>query len=595
MNALTLFQPLLCISVCTALYVPAHATTNVPSPALQARMQRLHCTQDASEVQQVLADWCSPTRPWPLALPQDQRVEILDALLWAMDQAADRFPTLAATLENCVLGWNLCDLRVQRQWVDRSVKGETCVPTSPTPAGWLGLKQWGLIVDPQVQRRIPARLRPAAPDRAAHPQQLHRSYHQHCFPHPVTGRLFDEETRPTAYGGPSMGLGVPLCPHPTAVPPLREQLCPPPPPTAPVLTAADASPGPTLVPESSAVSAAPVPKIAAPAPVPPPSTSPAPSTSVPPSSGRPVGVVPPRPPVSAAAAISLPPAASAAAVARTPSTLSDLNASAAILSPSAVSAAPTQTAAPVPDPALAALPTPVPVGVASAHDPEFGRPVAATAASTAAGSSHTTALTPPGANGFSGAFSHDWPLNGSGRKFSATATWAPAEYWFVRMGVANAYEQKGSQPWSYSWGVGYDDWHPGTWSAQLNHWGPIAPGKGLDIKNAVFTTSYKTDHASLKERNMTLAHGIDLPVGQPRNGKLHSTWQWAFLPTWFLRVGVSAPLQGLSPLQWSYGLGRSDWRPFTWSLEYNNWGPNTAFQPNFKKNGTVTLAWKWAH
>jgi hypothetical protein len=245
-------------------------------------------------------------------------------------------------------------------------------------------------------------------------------------------------------------------------------------------------------------------------------------------------------------------------------------------------------------PAASTHSTSVFTSASGAHDPEFGRTFATSAAGTT-GSSHVTAATPPGVHGFSGAFNHNWPLNRSGRKFSATATWAPAEYWFIRLGVTNAYEQGGSQPWSYSWGVGYDDWHPGTWSVQLNHWGPIVPGKGLDIDNAVFTTSYKTDHAWLKERNMTLAHGIDLPVGQPRNGKLHSTWQWAVWPTWFLRVGVSTPLQGLSPLQWSYGFGRSDWRPFTWSLEYNNWGPNTAFQPNFKKNGTITIAWKWAY
>jgi hypothetical protein len=259
----------------------------------------------------------------------------------------------------------------------------------------------------------------------------------------------------------------------------------------------------------------------------------------------------------------------------------------------AATVAETAPPAPMPAPAPPVLPPQSPV-VMGAHDPAFGRILPAGASSTQ-GTSQASTATPPGANGFSGAFSHDWPLSGSGRKFSATVTWAPAEHWFTRLGITHAYEKGGDKPWSYSWGVGYDDWHPGTWSMQLNHWGPIVPGKGLDIKNAVWTSSYKTNHAWLKEHNMSLAHGIDLPVGQPRNGKLHSTWQWAPWPTWFLRVGVSAPLQGLSPLQWSYGFGRSDWRPFTWSLEYNNWGPNTAFQPNFKKNGTVTLAWKWVY
>lgn len=568
------------MGLCAAFSTLAHANTtgNNASPQLQSLMQRLHCTQDLDQAKQALAELCLPPRAWPFALPQDERIDVLDALLWTMDQAASRFPSLEATIEDCVLSWNLCGVRHQRQWVDRVAAGVVCLPSAPTAVGWQGLKRWGLVADAQVPRRIPARLRPSVPERGAHPQQLHRSYHEHCFPHPVTGRLFDEETRPTAYGGQGAALALARCkPDAAGTVALRDRLCPPAPApiSEPVLVApppvavALSEPAPSAPPTQAVPSPPPVaprlPLAAAPAAKPPrPVQQPVPSV---------VAVAPPISSSSASAMAEASPVAAPPAPEPTPQ-------------PSLIVATPTPPAPP--------SPSVVPPPVTSAHDPEFGR-LLSTGALSATAANHAISATPPGANGWSGAFSHDWPLNGSGRKLSATATWAPAEYWFIRLGVANAYEQGGSQPWSYSWGVGYDDWHPGTWSVQLNHWGPIVPGKGLDIKNAVFTTSYKTDHAWLKAHQMTLAHGIDLPVGQPRNGKLHSTWQWAPWDTWFLRVGVSAPLQGLSPLQWSYGFGRSDWRPSTWSLEYNNWGPNTAFQPNFKKNGTVTLAWKWAY
>jgi len=44
---------------------------------------------------------------------------------------------------------------------------------------------------------------------------------------------------------------------------------------------------------------------------------------------------------------------------------------------------------------------------------------------------------------------------------------------------------------TYSWGIGYDDWHPGTVSVQLNNWGPIKPGEGLALDKAVTNIGYK--------------------------------------------------------------------------------------------------------
>ena len=63
---------------------------------------------------------------------------------------------------------------------------------------------------------------------------------------------------------------------------------------------------------------------------------------------------------------------------------------------------------------------------------------------------------------------------------------------------------------------------------------------------------------------------------------------------WFLSGGLRWYPFNDTQLTWTYGFGNWSWKPYTFSLAYNNWGPNKAFQPNFERNGSLTLAWSWS-
>lgn len=201
---------------------------------------------------------------------------------------------------------------------------------------------------------------------------------------------------------------------------------------------------------------------------------------------------------------------------------------------------------------------------------------------------------PPDSLGFGGNFFYNWPVTGDA-SIGGSISWRYKEKWFVRAGVGYKY-QVAQDAFSYSWGVGYDDWHPGTFSVQINNWGPILPVETFTstLEGAAATIAYKIDAGILKEHGMGASIGLDIPFTLDGDQGINGTWQWEVIPTWFVRVGLRQGLGKEGKLTWNYGFGRSDWHPFTWSLTYNNWGPNQAFQPNFAENGIVSLSWSWA-
>lgn len=66
---------------------------------------------------------------------------------------------------------------------------------------------------------------------------------------------------------------------------------------------------------------------------------------------------------------------------------------------------------------------------------------------------------------------------------------------------------------------------------------------------------------------------------------------WRPLENWFLRAGLTQPLDGNSAT-YSYGLGYSDWRPCTFSLEYNRYAIDSPRFSSLHENGTLTAGWK---
>lgn len=204
-------------------------------------------------------------------------------------------------------------------------------------------------------------------------------------------------------------------------------------------------------------------------------------------------------------------------------------------------------------------------------------------------------LPPENGLGIAGNFFHRAKLTGE-LSFGANASWKPYSYFFVRGGVNYNY-LPGNGKFSYSWGLGYDDWHQGTFSAQINNWGPITPGDDL-LKGAVANFGYKFVADFLKPYHLSGSASLNVPFsGDP---SISTTWMWSPINYWFVRVSLSKSLTSSGGLDWSYSFGYSDWHPFTFSLTYDNWGSNPIFDSsqgnsfNFTEKGAISLSWSWA-
>jgi len=161
-------------------------------------------------------------------------------------------------------------------------------------------------------------------------------------------------------------------------------------------------------------------------------------------------------------------------------------------------------------------------------------------------------------------------------------------YWFIRSALNISQE---SQPFTYSWGIGYDDWHPGTWGIQLNHWGPLSPGDGLDIENAVAEVSYKLKGRWLAKNNLASTIALSKPLSD--NPSVSWGWSWNPYSHWFIRSTLIKPI-GTGGVNWSYGFGYTRYDANSLSIEYNNWGINDFPETNFRDNGQLSLIYRWA-
>ena len=163
-------------------------------------------------------------------------------------------------------------------------------------------------------------------------------------------------------------------------------------------------------------------------------------------------------------------------------------------------------------------------------------------------------------------------------------------YWFARVGWSYSLEEM-EDPFSYSWGIGYSDWHSGTFSAQLNNWGPIKPGEGLALEKAVASFGYSVKSDFLKNNKLSLSGAINVPVDG--NSSVSANLRWSPIKNWYLNASVSQPLEGDGTPKWTYGFGYSDWRPNKINLQYSNYGPNEIPDHNYKENGTWSLSYNW--
>ena len=183
-------------------------------------------------------------------------------------------------------------------------------------------------------------------------------------------------------------------------------------------------------------------------------------------------------------------------------------------------------------------------------------------------------------------------FNSDGFSITTGASYKPIKdsYWFARSSWNYRFDD---EEFRYTWGIGYDDWHPGTWAVQLNHWGPLLPGDYLDLDNAVASVTYKFNKNKFMQKNK-LSSSVTL--SQKISGDPVFSWSnsWSPKGKWFVRSTISKPIKG-GDLSWSYGFGYANYSPFTFSFEYNNWGYNKAFEYNFKDNGILSLTYRWRY
>ncbi len=177
-----------------------------------------------------------------------------------------------------------------------------------------------------------------------------------------------------------------------------------------------------------------------------------------------------------------------------------------------------------------------------------------------------------------------WILDGR-YEVGLAGYWNPLSFLFARAGLG--YRAGRDHAPYYSWGFGYDDWHPNTFSIQLNDFGPTTPSDGLGFRQAVLDVGYKGFVPCFGAFCLSSYVSVDVPLkdGTAFVG-VRETITWEEL--WFVRLGVSLTREG--NVQWVYGLGRYDWRPLGISVSYDNWGPNQVPHPNVTRHGALTAS-----
>lgn len=240
---------------------------------------------------------------------------------------------------------------------------------------------------------------------------------------------------------------------------------------------------------------------------------------------------------------------------------------------------PVERAAPV-DPA-------VPVDRAVTTNPVQSAPVVIAGPTNGSAVSSTNISTSAGLSGSISLENRSFETENTSLKLAFSYKPKADSYWFIRSAF-----NVSSQPeaLSYSWGIGYDDWHPGTWAIQLNHWGPLKPGDGLKVKDAVVDLSYKFKSSWLDKYNLSSSMALSKPISD--NPSVSWGGSWNPHTHWFIRSTLIKPL-GSDGFNWSYGFGYSRYNNRSLSVEYNNWGVNEFPQNNFKKNGQISLIYRW--
>lgn len=564
---------------CLLFFITLATSTEVnaeQSPLLKIA-QDLHCVKSEQDATALLAKLAKlPIEPFGIPsedLTNTQSSELYaataDILLHVLYETTQRYPKLQETVEQIALLWNYCELINDGDLADLLASKQEGIikreAIGPFPANKQGFEIWGFTkyanshYVPEMLKLVPLYPR-------AYQDLLYRLTAEQCFPHPDIDTL-QNEVRSRPYGG-TLHLTPALEPG-KKYPFFWQQQC------GPMVTKKTKIPPPHRIPKNTVIRKNSIKRLEN-------NVNEQAHTSVVKLEAQTIVLeskVSPKP-IDSAAFVSLP-------------KLVKTMRFRPVLKPK-----------PKSKPSIKKMVMPVSyektilsVSFKKYTQPNTGE-IPVISAAIPSGNSNAGAplpLPPENGLGIAGNFYHRAKLTGA-MSLGANGSWKPFSYFFVRGGINYNYLPD-SGKFSYSWGIGYDDWHPGTFSAQINNWGPVS-GNGSPFSGAVANFGYKFKADFLKPYHLSGSAAINVPFSG--ESSVSTTWVWSPIEHWFVRAGLSAPLTNPSGLNWSYGFGYSDWHPFTFSLTYDNWGSNPIFDSsqsdrfNFVENGAISLSWGFA-
>ncbi|HYO72312.1 MAG TPA: hypothetical protein VEU33_40195, partial [Archangium sp.] len=188
-------------------------------------------------------------------------------------------------------------------------------------------------------------------------------------------------------------------------------------------------------------------------------------------------------------------------------------------------------------------------------------------------------------------------LTGEGQA-GATLRWAPVGRAFVRVSMSYQLLDEfrftpGSGQFSGSWGLGWEDWRPNTFSLTLNNWGPVRPDslRGL-WEGMELDAAYRVPLPGFLRPWVDVGARINVPL--TRGPALGITLTGKPLRHFYLMTALRIPVFGDAPVTWAYSVGYASYQPYTLAVSYANWGPNRLSELNLVENGIFTLAFLWA-
>ncbi len=181
-----------------------------------------------------------------------------------------------------------------------------------------------------------------------------------------------------------------------------------------------------------------------------------------------------------------------------------------------------------------------------------------------------------------------WKMGDRQQEIGLGVFWSPFDYFYVRGSISGRIPAWGRNP-GYSWGAGYNDWHPGGLMIEFNQWKAQQFGRNTNIRNAEFNLGYRIPFPK------SIRPYIDGTINARMVGKTPNIGGLCNLryKSYFVRFGINKDLRGPNGWQWVYGVGRWNWQAGSLNIEYDNWGGNRVFTPNFRRNGELLMEYRF--